>query len=531
MSKLRRNWCAVLRNLGRDQRGAVMMIVGLAIIPLFAVIGLSIDAGRGYMLKSKLSYAIDAAGLAGGRSFDTDLREADIEMYFEANFPPGYMGSVLDPGNPIVTIDDEQNTITIEATATIPTRFMSVAGINEMQVSARTVVKRELQGMELVLVMDNTGSMRSGGKIDAMKDAAAELIDILYGSRDEVENFYVGLVPYAATVNIGPDRTDWLTGYDADDFAPTTWKGCVEGRTYPNDSNDALPEVEGWVPFLWESTLRKYWSDGYYGADNPSVDDSDGDGLDDDGDPFPLGGDNEWDPDGPESDLKLDNDVYQNEGTGPNLGCPPAITPLQTSKATVQAAIADMAPWHRGGTMANLGLAWGWRALSPQWRGYWGGDTPDELPLDYHTANMHKVIILLTDGNNEWYDWPGTGSYPSGLPGDNDNPPNSSSYKSTFPGADYTAYGRLNEGRLGTTNKAAATAVVNDRMLELCSAMKAQDIIMYTITFQVSSSTTQDLYRSCATDDDHYYNSPSNSQLEEAFEQIADELSNLRIAE
>ncbi len=72
------------------------------------------------------------------------------------------------------------------------------------------------------------------------------------------------------------------------------------------------------------------------------------------------------------------------------------------------AAIDEMGPWHRGGTMANLGLAWGWRVLSPEWRGLWGGDTPEELPLDYHTPNMHKVIILLTDGNNEWYDWPGT---------------------------------------------------------------------------------------------------------------------------
>ena len=50
-----------------EQRGAVAAIMGLAIIPLFAVVGLAIDTGRGYMLKSKLSYAIDAAGLAGGR--------------------------------------------------------------------------------------------------------------------------------------------------------------------------------------------------------------------------------------------------------------------------------------------------------------------------------------------------------------------------------------------------------------------------------------------------------------------------------
>ena len=532
MSKHRGDWRASLRTLAKDQRGTLLAIVGLAIIPLFAVVGLAIDGGRGYMLKSKLSYAIDAAGLAGGRAFDTDLRDADIAMFFEANFPPGYMGSELAPGHPLVTFDDEENTITIEATATIPTRFMSVAGVHEMSVSSRTVIRRELQGMELVLVMDNTGSMRSGGKIDAMKDAATDLIEILYGSRDEVEDFYVGLVPYAATVNIGAHREAWLTGYNAADFAPTTWKGCVEAREYPNDSNDALPEVEAWTPFLWRSTLDQY--------ENPYHDPDEGSYDEDEPETWGeyLNGDNQWDPDGPESALKLDNDAYQNEGTGPNLGCTPAITPLVTSKATVLAAIDDMAPWHRGGTMANLGLAWGWRVLSPGWRGRWGGDTPDELPLDYNTTNMHKVVILLTDGVNEWYDWPGViktvsgeDRY-SGLPGANQYP---GSYDTEFagdwPGADYTAYGRLNEGRLGTTSKSGATSVVNDRMLELCEAMKAQDIIMYTITFQVSSTTTQNLYRSCATDDDKYFNSPTNSQLQEAFEQIADELSNLRIAE
>ncbi len=402
MSKQWGSWRARLRHLVEDQRGGVMMIMGLAIIPLFAVIGLAIDGGRGYMLKSKLSYAIDAAGLAGGRAFDTDLREQDIMMYFNANFPPGYMGAEMAPGSPVITFNDDEKTITIVATATIPTRFMRVAGVQDMTVTARTVVKRELEGMELILVMDNTGSMRSGGKIDAMKNAASTLINILYGGRDEVENFYVGLVPYVAAVNIGTSHEDWLTGYNAADFAPTSWKGCVEGRSYPNDSNDAPPATEDWVPYHWGTTLNQYLnpyynhSAGSYNQNTPATWG------------HYLNGDNEWNPAGPESALKLDNDLYQNEGTGPNLGCGPAITPLVTSKATVLAAIDGMAPWHRGGTMANLGLAWGWRTLSPQWRGLWGGDTPDELPLDYHTANMHKVAILLTDGKNQWYDYPGT---------------------------------------------------------------------------------------------------------------------------
>jgi Flp pilus assembly protein TadG len=389
---------AGLRRLLQDQRGALMAIVGLAIIPLFAVVGLAIDSGRGYMLRSKLSYAIDAAGLAGGRAFDTDLREEDIAMFFEANFPDGYMGSELLPDHPIVTIDDEANTITIQASATIPTHFMRVAGVHEMTVSARTVIQRELRGMELVLVMDNTGSMRTNGGMDAMKPAATELIEILYGDRETVPQFWVGVVPYVASVNIGTQHEDWLTGYDADDYLPTEWKGCVEARTFPNDSNDAPPDVELWRPYRWATTLNQYpnpWHNPSAGSFSASDRTTWG--------PY-IPGDNQWDPAGAEAALKLDNDLYQNRGTGPNLGCGPAITPLVASKTTILNAIDEMAPWHRGGTMANLGLAWGWRVISPRWRGWWDGDLPDELPLDYEEQNMEKVVILLTDGNNEWYD-------------------------------------------------------------------------------------------------------------------------------
>jgi hypothetical protein len=67
-------------------------------------------------------------------------------MFFEANFPPGYMSSVLATGHPDIEFNDDENTVTIVASATIPTAFMSVAGIDEMTVTARTVIKREQLG-------------------------------------------------------------------------------------------------------------------------------------------------------------------------------------------------------------------------------------------------------------------------------------------------------------------------------------------------------------------------------------------------
>ena len=197
--------------------------------------------------------------------------------------------------------------------------------------------------MELVLVMDNTGSMRGNGGMDAMKPAATDLINILYGDRETVPQFWVGVVLYAASVNIGTQHEDWLTGYNAADFLPTTWKGCVEARAFPNDSNDATTDVElfrlcaGRPPSTSTRTLSgsrpaiRPWSRTPASATPPGQPHLPG--FAQPVKPSPtkiqyaattpstwgrwLNGDNEWDPSAPESALKLDNDLYQNEGTGP----------------------------------------------------------------------------------------------------------------------------------------------------------------------------------------------------------------------
>ncbi len=463
------------------------MLLAMATVPLIGFLGLATDTARAYLVREQLSQALDASALAGAKVIFAEERDDDIRAFFAANYPPALMGSTVT--GPTISISDDDRFLTLEASAEVPTTFVRVLGIESIDVSARAVVERELRGMELVLVMDNTGSMRSGGRIGAMRDAARDLIAILYGDDQELEDFFVGVVPYTAMVNIGPGRSGWLDAFDAGAYAPTTWKGCVEARADPHDQSDAPPGDQPFTAAFWPSTHGLYLDAGGQ-----------------------LIGDNDWD-----AATIDERNQAQNEGLGPNLGCGPPILPLVAARATVEAAIDAMEPWHRGGTMANLGLAWGWRVLSPRWRGLWGGDTPAALPLDYDNPLMDKVIVLLTDGENQWYDWP------DGLPGRPDN--------GSFPDADYTAYGRLSESRLGTSSTGSATHVINMRMSALCTAMKAEGVIIYTITFRVNDSSTQALYRSCATGPEYYFNSPSNAELADSFRQIGAQLSNLRIAE
>lgn len=629
-----------------DNKGAVSVLFGFSVVAVVGFLGLATDAGRGYIAKARLGQAVDAAALAGGKAINQPYRDAEIQKYFEANFPDDYMDSVL--VDFAIEAGEGNEQLTISATARIPTTFMRIVNIDDMEVSARSVVRRSVRGLELALIMDNTGSMRSSGKIQAMKAAATDLVNILYGEKETINNFWVSLVPFVATVNVGNQHVDWLVddpsvpvtvdrrvlatggtpvgdmtryrglaaafdgnahqthrqgayqrlrkrrdtaeigkawdsgdekiivGYrltssrnrgfvrirerskvkmdfwlegsndyvnwarlhtkrvkyrkkkqkrkyrvdvtsgiaaagpfryhrvrirdkqqntshiyvselelyiEAEVTVPFVWKGCVEARTSPRDESDDPPSEELFTAHYWASTLDDY-------------DEEDGD--------------NDW----PEID---ETNEAQNEGTGPNLGCGPAITSLTAEKTKVLAAIDEMQPWHRGGTHANLGLAWGWRTVSPRWQGLWGGDTPNNLPMAYDAPLMDKVAIVLTDGTNVYYDWPG------GLPG--------RPLSGSFPDTDYSAYGRLSEGRLGTTNQGAAVVEINNRMSRLCENMKDEGIVIYAITFQLNDAATQNLMRNCATDPEKYYNSPSNEELRATFVAIGNELTNLRIAE
>ncbi len=57
-----------LRRFLRGERGAIAIYFGLSAIVFIGVAGLAVDAARGYLVKARLSEAIDAAALAGGKA-------------------------------------------------------------------------------------------------------------------------------------------------------------------------------------------------------------------------------------------------------------------------------------------------------------------------------------------------------------------------------------------------------------------------------------------------------------------------------
>ncbi len=467
------------RRFFRDTGGGAMIMLAGSMIPAIGFAGIAVDGSIAYLADDRLQSAVDAAALSTGASIDGTDQSQEARQMVELNFQDGYLGAEVDYVS--LEISADLTRVTLAAGATVPTYFMGLLGHNSLSVNARAVVERSIPSAEIVLVMDNTGSMRSGGKIDAMKDAALDLIGIIKPEGSSNEELWVGLVPYTATVNIGPQHAGWIRSSDplhslADPFPGTTWKGCVEARRAPHDELDTHPDAEPFASYLYRSNVDNVWlpPTGYINERNSA----------------------------------------QNRGRGPNLGCGPAITFLTTDRPTIEAAIREMLPWHRCGTLGNLGLVWGWRMLSPTWRGLWNNDAASTTPVDYGDPAIQKIAIVMTDGQNQLYDWRGHDE------NDGIGPE----------GSDFSAYGRLH--RFGYTSLRAARHEVDRRFTRTCENMKRAGITLYTMTFGgTPDSDTRSLYEDCASVLENYFHAPANDDLVNAFRTIGTRLVTQRLVE
>lgn len=436
----------------------MLPLIGLAILVLVGSAGLAIDVSRRELAQAKLSNALDAAGLAAGSTVNTANVETEVHKYLNVNFPAHYVTATINDVS--VEVSNNNTVINLSADGTINTTFGKIFGITTLPIHAESEVTRSTKGMELVLVMDNTGSMGNHNKLEDMKAAAKALVGILYGDNNTVDDLWVGLVPFAQTVNIDVSRTDWIdTSYkNGLSWGTADWGGCIDARHTSRDITDDPPSAETFKTYYW-----------------------------------PDDSNNDW--------IRNNGQSRGGLGTslGPNKSCTVPMTAMVAEKSTINTDIDAMEA--RGNTHVGLGAVWGWRMLSPRWRGLWGGQmNANSLPLDYNTPLMNKAVVILTDGMN------------------------------TMDNSSRTAYWYLSDGRLGTTNQNNAVTALNNKLSSVCASMKSHGIIVYTVAFDNPGASIENLLRNCASDPSYYFDSPTGSDLQQAFRLIGDSLSNLRLS-
>ncbi len=172
-------------------RGAVLLMVAGGMVFLLAMSGLAIDSGRAYIVRSRLSRAVDAAALTGARSLRLGrpvARQQALAVAEANGVKDGVEGVRLKLQ--FGATDDGEPTVTTTARQPMRTVLMHLVGQPEVLVtaSATAVVKP----VDLVLVIDESGSLGVVGVWDDLQEAAKDFVDFFDGGLDKL-----GLVSFA----------------------------------------------------------------------------------------------------------------------------------------------------------------------------------------------------------------------------------------------------------------------------------------------------------------------------------------------
>jgi Flp pilus assembly protein TadG len=225
---------ATLRQLVQQREGNIMMLFGLFAIPLVIAGGIATDVGRAYSVKVRLGTALDAAALAVGSETNqtgTQL-SSDLQHYFFANYPSTALGNNVTVTPVPANADLTANTVNYQAQATVPMVFMQLIGINSINVTVAAQTKKTT-GLEVAVVLDNTGSMlcgandgapnysdstcangvvasdttctnsSNGSRICTLINASTAFVNTLTSAITSSQQLYMSIVPYVTTVNVG----------------------------------------------------------------------------------------------------------------------------------------------------------------------------------------------------------------------------------------------------------------------------------------------------------------------------------------
>jgi Flp pilus assembly protein TadG len=152
----------------------VIPLLALWAVVLLGLTGLALDGARAYNDRAELARAVDAAVLAGARSY----RSGESEALREARAVAAANGSAFRaPTDLAVSFGvNEYSEVLVSAVATRPMRtlFMPLLGIPEVTVSASATAA--VPPVDLVLILDQSGSLESQGAWNDLKQAAFDFV-------------------------------------------------------------------------------------------------------------------------------------------------------------------------------------------------------------------------------------------------------------------------------------------------------------------------------------------------------------------
>ena len=478
------------KNFKTDTGGNVAMMFAVSTLMLLGGIGAAIDFSSMSRARVELQSQVDAAVLAaarveiertnngvgnayGNQANDQAIRLAAANEVIAAN------GFDLTGIAPELTLNS--TTIELRAELDYMPIFGGILGVDKVRLSAEAESGLpSAAAVDLVLVLDSTDSMRVNGKMDALMEGATNLVEAIEESGSESE---IGLVPFSRYVRINPSLStaSWFqmpVEFDTE----VTWQQAthtggtcnLEDRTRTIDGVEEQFQREvctGQTTTYEErtATVESRWR-GCVGTRAT---------------PFSESDDNYYN----RIPGLLNNVPPEHSGATSNAysQCPGEIMALTDDYDALKSGIGDM--WTIDNTYLPSGLIWGQRVLSP-------GEPFDNAPIPGE-PEKRKVMVLMTDGIN-----------------------------TTEIKEDATSQDQWRAPPyIASVDNDEVADEANAATARLCQSVKDDGIEIYTIAFQVTDPTTQNLLRNCASSADKALTADNNAALIAEFERLANVLS------
>lgn len=530
------------RGFQRDETGSITIYSLFLMTSIMAVGGLAVDLFHYETERAKLQSTLDRAILAATSSSQTLDPTAVVLDYFDkAN-----LSDYISADDVTVTESGSFRRVSAVARQNINTTFLQLAGVDGLTAVAASAAEESVSLTEISLVLDVSGSMRSYSssgtrKIAELRDAATQFVNIMQcdpESPDETvnctvdpEQVAISMVPYSEQVLVGEEL---LSQYNVTN--EHTSSACV---TF-DDADFNSTGITG-TQLLQRTGHFDPWRTPSYSPDN-------------------------W---------VCQTDEWRE------------IIPVSHDSETLRTQIAALDT--DGNTSIDIGMKWGTALLDPNAQQMIDGwilataadDSASGRPYDWTTRGISKVIVLMTDGVNTrehylnpgytsglsevWYNeqenrysvydaednlyywvenrtsswgwgWGWYWGWGGGSAGTWEDHPYGDeeagdAVQLTFPElwalkpTDwYEQYSWLGDP-VSTNNSTAKNA----RLEDICNAAKNQGILIFTIGFEVSTSSASVL-QNCASSPAHYFD-VDGLELTTAFHSVAREISKLRLVQ
>jgi Flp pilus assembly protein TadG len=477
----------------RDEKGTIAIIFALMTVVVSSLVGGAVDFGRAVTVREQMQNAVDASVLAAARVWQTEQNLAQAEQhalkYYAGTKPDGAHSSVtrFEP-------DLARNSIVMEAQATVAAPFLSMVMPDGFTVRASAEALLAAGGngdtsLEISMMLDVTGSM-SGTKITDLKAAAKDLIDIVVWSDQSTRTSKVAIVPFANGVNLGSTTlVDQVRGTLKTGSCLSSSSPCT---AYTTNTSPTSTQWTWGAPATFYRFTNTSGSTSTFRASSYCVSER-------------IGTDRYTDA-APNAAARRVGPIYQSgnsseadrcsmvKGTNYQIN---AVVPLSSNKDALKQHVDNMQL--AGATAGQIGTAWAWYMLSPNWSYLW---PQAHRPVAYNTEGVQKIAILMTDGEYNTAHCNGVMS--------------------------------MNSANNGTRINCNANNGISDTQAdEMCAAMKnGTGITVYTVGFALGGNTTAiNTLRNCASDASKFYEASDGAELRQAFRDIALQVAKLRLSQ